>query len=107
MIDINTLIEKLKIRCQDDLPGEAAQNMMLPKSQVNIKFPKSVEHAIPSAVLILLYPYKDDIYFILTERTNEVQHHKGQISLPGSNRLYDSPICGIFNRETHYCTSSK
>ena len=83
MIDINTLIEKLRIRCQDNLPGKAAQNMMLPKSRVDVKFPKSIEHAIPSAVLILLYPYKDDIYFILTERTNEVQHHKGQISLPG------------------------
>ncbi len=85
MIDINTLIEKLRIHCQDDLPGETAQNKMLPKSRVDVTFPKSVEHAIPSAVLILLYPYKNDIYFILTKRTNEVQHHKGQISLPGGS----------------------
>lgn len=85
MIDINTLIEKLKISYQDDLPGKTAQNMMLAKPRVKIAFSNSVEHAIPSAVLILLYPYQDDIHFILTERTNEVQHHKGQISLPGGS----------------------
>ena len=85
MIDINTLIEKLKIQSHDDLHGETAQNLMLAKPRVNISFPNIAEHAIPSAVLILLYPYQDDIYFILTERTNEVQHHKGQISLPGGS----------------------
>ena len=85
MIDIGTLIEKLKNNCKGTLPGEKAQNMMLPKSRVDVKFPKTTEHAIPSAVLILLYPNNDDINFILTERTNEVQHHKGQISLPGGS----------------------
>lgn len=85
MIDINTLIEKLKISYQDDLPGKTAQNMMLAKPRVKIEFSNSAEQAIPSAVLILLYPYKEDIHFILTERTNEVQHHKGQISLPGGS----------------------
>ena len=85
MIDIDTLIERLKNNCSDDLPGETAQNIMLAKPRVNVVFPNSTEHAIPSAVLILLYPFKNDIYFILTERTNEVQHHKGQISLPGGS----------------------
>ena len=85
MIDIETLIEKLQISYQDNLPGKAAQNMMLAKPRVAVKFTNSVEHATPSAVLILLYPHKNDIYFILTERTNEVEHHKGQISLPGGS----------------------
>ncbi len=85
MIDIETLIEKLQISYQDNLPGKTAQNMMLAKPRVAVKFTNSVEHATPSAVLILLYPHKNDIYFILTERTNEVEHHKGQISLPGGS----------------------
>ena len=85
MIDIDTLIEKLKNTCNSDLPGEKAQNIMLAKPRIDIVFPNSAEHAIPSAVLILLYPSNDDINFILTERTNEVQHHKGQISLPGGS----------------------
>ena len=97
MIDINTLLEKLKTHCKGDLPGETAQNMMLAKPRVNVSFPNTVGHAIPSAVLILLYPDKDDIHFILTERTNEVQHHKGQISLPGGSwengeHLYETAI---------------
>ena len=97
MIDIDTLIEKLKNLCKDELPGESAQNLMLAKPRMNVKFPKLTEHAIPSAVLILLYPYKDDINFILTERTDDVQHHKGQISLPGgswekSEHLYETAM---------------
>jgi 8-oxo-dGTP pyrophosphatase MutT (NUDIX family) len=85
MIDIDTLIEKLKNNCNSDLPGEKAQNIMLAKPRIDMVFPNFAEHAIPSAVLILLYPNNDDINFILTERTNEVQHHKGQISLPGGS----------------------
>ncbi len=100
MIDIETLIEKLKISCQDNLPGEAAQNIMLAKPRVDVKFPKSVEHAIPSAVLILLYPHKNDIYFILTERTNKVEHHKGQISLPGGSWENGEQIHETALRET-------
>ncbi|MEE8478698.1 MAG: CoA pyrophosphatase, partial [Candidatus Neomarinimicrobiota bacterium] len=97
MIDIETLIEKLQISYQDNLPGKTAQNMMLAKPRVDVKFPNSVEHAIPSAVLILLYPHKNDIYFILTERTDEVEHHKGQISLPGGSwengeHLYETAL---------------
>jgi len=83
MNDINTLTEKLRMSCQKDLPGESAQKAMLAQPRKKINFPNSEEHAIPSAVLILLYHENDDDYFILTERTNEVQHHKGQISLPG------------------------
>lgn len=85
MIDIDTLFEKLKNNYNGNLPGEKAQNIMLAKPRVDIVFPNSEEHAIPSAVLILLYRDKDNINFILTERTNEVQHHKGQISLPGGS----------------------
>ncbi|NHZ86050.1 MAG: NUDIX domain-containing protein [Planctomycetia bacterium] len=85
MIDIETLIEKLKDSCNNNLPGEVAQNKMLPVPHTDNFLTKSEEHAIPSAVLILLYPHKNNILFILTERTNEVQHHKGQISLPGGS----------------------
>ncbi len=97
MIDIDTLIEKLKNNYRGNLPGEKAQSIMLAKPRIDIVFPNSEEHAIPSAVLILLYPNKNDINFILTERTNEVQHHKGQISLPGGSwekgeHLYETAL---------------
>jgi 8-oxo-dGTP pyrophosphatase MutT (NUDIX family) len=58
---------------------------MLAIPRVQVEWPKTEEHAIPSAVLILLYQDGDDIRFFLTERTEMVQHHKGQISLPGGS----------------------
>jgi 8-oxo-dGTP pyrophosphatase MutT (NUDIX family) len=36
-----------------------------------------------AGVLLLLYPHDDQLTFVLTRRTNDVAHHKGQISLPG------------------------
>ena len=37
----------------------------------------------PSGVLILLYPYRDDIGFVLMRRPDYTGVHSGQISLPG------------------------
>jgi 8-oxo-dGTP pyrophosphatase MutT (NUDIX family) len=36
-----------------------------------------------ASVLILLYPRSGEDYVIFTRRTDTVEHHKGQISLPG------------------------
>ena len=36
-----------------------------------------------AGVLILLFPGKDDLSFFLTRRTDTVENHKGQVSLPG------------------------
>ena len=85
MLDINTLIDKFSNHWSEDLPGETAQRIMLAVPRIKVEFPNSEEHAIPSAVLILLYQDDNDIHFFLTERTEQVQHHKGQISLPGGS----------------------
>ncbi|NOZ03165.1 MAG: CoA pyrophosphatase [FCB group bacterium] len=79
----NTLITKLTERLREQLPGQPAQVKMMARPRVPITYPGSPEHAIPSAVLILLFPRGDDIRFYLTQRTHAVEHHKGQISLPG------------------------
>ena len=39
-----------------------------------------------SAVLILLYPREGEDYVVFTRRTDTVEHHKGQISLPGGSQ---------------------
>ena len=85
MANINKLIEQLKIQLAKDLPGETAQRQMLAIPRTKVEFPNTNESAIPSAVLILLYQDGNDIRFFLTERTEQVQHHKGQISLPGGS----------------------
>jgi len=37
----------------------------------------------PSAVLVLIYEKMGEYYIVLTKRTEDVEHHKGQMSFPG------------------------
>jgi len=37
----------------------------------------------PSAVLVLIYEKMGEHYIVLTKRTQDVEHHKGQMSFPG------------------------
>jgi 8-oxo-dGTP pyrophosphatase MutT (NUDIX family) len=38
-----------------------------------------------AAVLMLFYPQNGELYVLLTKRTEDVEHHKGQISFPGGS----------------------
>ena len=71
---------KLTKKMNGELPGRISHEIMMVKPRY-----KSIEKkaSTPAAVLILLYPIKDKWHFFLTKRTNNVEHHKGQISLPG------------------------
>lgn len=97
---INKLIEPLKMQLAKDLPGESAQQKMLAIPRTKVDFTNNKESAIPSAVLILLYQDGDDIQFFLTERTEKVQHHKGQISLPGGSWEHGEHLFETAKRET-------
>ena len=37
----------------------------------------------PAAVLLTLYPIEDDLHVVLQKRSQQVEHHKGEISFPG------------------------
>lgn len=37
----------------------------------------------PAAVLILIYPKEGEPHVLFTRRTEEVEHHKGEVSFPG------------------------
>src|SRR3972149_3993297 len=39
--------------------------------------------ATPAAILILVYDRDGEAHVVFTERTHQVEHHKGQISFPG------------------------
>ncbi len=39
-----------------------------------------------AAVLMLFYLKEGELYVLLTKRTEDVEHHKGQISFPGGSR---------------------
>ncbi len=65
-------------------PGKNAQAKMSPRPRAGEGFPVSSEPPRKNAgVLILLYPHKGKLNFILTKRTEKVESHKGQVSLPG------------------------
>ena len=77
-------IKKLKNRLEQNLPGSIAQDKMKIKPNLSINKFIDKKNIRPAAVLILLYPIKQtDWYFFLTKRSLKVDHHKGQISLPG------------------------
>lgn len=66
------------------LPGLEAQLIMAGKKRLKFPFRNGVPStARPSGVLILLYPFREDIYFVLMRRPDYTGVHSGQISLPG------------------------
>jgi 8-oxo-dGTP pyrophosphatase MutT (NUDIX family) len=69
------------------LPGLAAQLRMAPEYRkddlLHLALPGDAR---PAGVLILLYPGAEGLTFTLIRRTDTVEYHRGQISLPGGAR---------------------
>jgi len=99
-ITINKIVEQLNERLKKPLPGNKAHLTTRIKTKSEVTFSNTEETAIPAAVLILLFPFKDEIQFFLTKRTEDVEHHKGQISLPGGIRENNESLNETALRET-------
>ena len=97
---LSKLAQKLQIRLINNLPGKDEQWRMRVTSDKSYNFDNTEEDAIQSAVLILLYEENGVICFTLTERTQTVEHHRGQISLPGGAREADEKLSSTAIRET-------
>jgi 8-oxo-dGTP pyrophosphatase MutT (NUDIX family) len=55
-----------------------------------------------ASVLLLIYPRADVEYVVFTRRTDNVEHHKGQISLPGGSQdPEDADAVATALREAH------
>jgi 8-oxo-dGTP pyrophosphatase MutT (NUDIX family) len=52
-----------------------------------------------AAVIIALYPVDGKIFFPLTLRTEDIAHHKGQVSLPGGSRENGESLADTALRE--------
>lgn len=61
---------------------------------------RTEEEAIPSAVLILLFRDGEEWSFFLTERSDSVEYHRGQLSLPGGAQEHDESLEATALRET-------
>lgn len=99
-MDFQRFITQLKITINNDLPGEESHQKMRVIYDKSIELPFSKINSIPAAVLILLYLADNEIYFFLTKRTDELKHHKGQISLPGGTQEGNEKLIDTALRET-------
>ena len=83
MKDFATFIKKLSIRLQKPLPGQDAHDKMASESRLKLKMPSPSERTRESAVLILFYPSKNDIFVPLILRPQYDGVHGGQMAFPG------------------------
>jgi 8-oxo-dGTP pyrophosphatase MutT (NUDIX family) len=99
-MELNKLSQKLQNSLENNLPGKNEQYRMLVKAEQPYTFDNTEEDAIQSAVLLLIYEENGNICFMLTERTQTVEHHRGQISLPGGAQEPDENLSDTALRET-------
>lgn len=90
------IIENLKTRLKDELPGQKAHEYMAPR--LNNKFFrgfKPTSNTKPSAVLLILQndELKNELSIIFTLRSKKLSNHSGQISFPGGRcEMNELPI---------------
>ncbi|MED5426879.1 MAG: CoA pyrophosphatase, partial [Candidatus Neomarinimicrobiota bacterium] len=98
---IPELITQLTQRLSQPLPGKKAQDIMMVYPGYPSAVLKAYVQRVPAGVLILLFPRNDGWHFFLTKRTDRVDHHKGQISLPGGVVQDGESLMEAALRETH------
>jgi 8-oxo-dGTP pyrophosphatase MutT (NUDIX family) len=74
-------IAHIRAAMRGPLPGPRAQIIMAPHPRA-LRPPPGVEPR-QAGVLLLLYPIRGVLHVVLTVRTSSLNHHSGQISLPG------------------------
>jgi 8-oxo-dGTP pyrophosphatase MutT (NUDIX family) len=83
------------------LPGLSAQLGMAPGYPTAALMDRTPPPEPKEAgVLVLFYPHDDQLYFPLTQRTDTVESHKGQVSLPGGAREGHESLTDTALRET-------
>lgn len=74
-------IEHVRAAMRSPLPGREAQLTMAPRPRPFEPLP-GVEPRL-AGVLLILYPIRGTLHLVLTVRTSGLNHHSGQVSLPG------------------------
>jgi 8-oxo-dGTP pyrophosphatase MutT (NUDIX family) len=83
------------------LPGVAAQVRLTPPHRVEQLYRTPPTDARPAGVLIALYPHEEELRFPLTLRRDDLEEHRGQISLPGGAQESGESLLDTALRETH------
>ena len=94
-------IKQLAWRLSQPKPGLGAQLKMITRPRLGHQVYTEVEgKSQPAAVLILLYPRADSWHLALTLRTEKVEAHRSQISLPGGRQEEGESLAQTALRET-------
>jgi 8-oxo-dGTP pyrophosphatase MutT (NUDIX family) len=81
MTNMTPTIEHVRAAMRGPLPGLEAQITMAPRPRP-FSPPPGVEPRL-AGVLLVLYPIQGILHLVLTVRTADLNHHSGQVSLPG------------------------
>jgi 8-oxo-dGTP pyrophosphatase MutT (NUDIX family) len=79
----STLKKYLTETLKGELPGVESHSRMLPPGRRLKTIDDEISLVKQSSVLILLFPYNNQLYTCLTRRPDSMKHHPGQISFPG------------------------
>lgn len=82
-MDLSTVQRALSLV---DLNAQQAQLRMAPRPRTYYRPPSRPGDPKLGGVLVLLYPRSGGLSFVLTRRTEGLNAHRGQISLPGGQR---------------------
>lgn len=83
-----------------DFDTRYAQYQMAPVPRAQYRPPAVLGPPRQGGVLLLLYPRSGRLYFVLTRRTDTVENHQGQISLPGGRQEPGETVAETAIRET-------
>ncbi len=96
---MNKFIHFLEKQLKQELPGFDAQKIMTPSDKRRLT---PAEDSLYSAVNLITFFDNDKFSFILIKRTNNLQHHSGQIALPGGQfDKTDNDLLTTAIRETY------
>jgi 8-oxo-dGTP pyrophosphatase MutT (NUDIX family) len=89
---LNDLIDYLRHRLGQPLPGEDAQALMIPTTATRKRFSlEARKDAKPGGVILLLYQKNDEWYFPLIQRPDYDGVHAKQMSFPGGKMDESDP----------------
>ncbi|MFB0565795.1 MAG: CoA pyrophosphatase [Candidatus Aminicenantaceae bacterium] len=80
-------LQFLKKELKGPKPGLIAQLKMVTNPRPGDQMYSEVEDSsFKAGVLVLLYPWRNQLHLVLTRRTDRVEFHQGQISFPGGRQ---------------------
>ena len=93
-------IKKIETSLGSKLPGPEAHDIMRVGPRIPVSIGRMTKSPVASSVLILLFEENNSFNFILTLRSEKVETHKGQISLPGGVQEKNESLKETAVRET-------